>query len=199
MMQKAVRGETCGNSDLPERTRSTRKGLLFTRFCKHNRGSVAIEFALIALPFFLLIFAVVEITLSFTAEQVMSNVVDDISRQLRTGQLKTTDVSDATKLKARICPLLLMAATPCPDLEVDLQTYATFKTVPTTIPLKSDNDVDVSALKVNPGGAGTINQLRVFYRWPILTDLMKTRIASIQSQGKTLLFSTATWQNEPYL
>ncbi|NWN27536.1 pilus assembly protein, partial [Escherichia marmotae] len=59
--------------------------------------------------------------------------------------------------------------------------------------------VDVSTLKVNPGGAGTINQLRIFYRWPILTDLMKTRIASIKSQGKTLLFSTATWQNEPYL
>lgn len=199
MMQEAVRGEERGNSDLPESTRSTRKGSLFTRFRKDNRGSVAIEFALIALPFFLLIFAVVEITLSFTAEQVMSNAADDIARQLRTGQLKTTDVSDTSKLKALICPRLFMAATPCPDLEVDLQTYATFKTVPKTIPLKSDNDVDVSALKINPGGAGTINQMRIFYRWPILTDLMKTRIASIQSQGKTLLFSTVTWQNEPYL
>lgn len=199
MMQEAVRGEERGNSDLPERTRSTRKSPLFTRFRKDNRGSVAIEFALIALPFFLLIFAVVEVTLSFTAEQVMSNTVDDIARQLRTGQLRTTDVSDATKLKALICPRLLMAATPCPDLVVDLQTYATFKTVPTTVPLTSNNDVDVSTLKVNPGDAGTINQLRIFYRWPILTDLMKTRIASIKSQGKTLLFSTATWQNEPYL
>lgn len=199
MMKAAVRDEPRGNSDLPESRRPAGKGSLPARFCKHNRGSVAIEFVMIALPFFLLIFAVVEVTLSFTAEQVMSNAVDDISRQLRTGQLKTTDVSDATKLKARICPQLFMAATPCPDLEVDLQTYATFKTVPTTIPLKSDNDVDVSALKVNPGGAGTINQLRIFYRWPILTDLMKTRIASIQSQGKTLLFSTVTWQNEPYL
>ncbi|MBP0685458.1 pilus assembly protein, partial [Mycobacterium tuberculosis] len=86
-MQEAVRGEERGNSDLPERTRSTRKSPLFTRFRKDNRGSVAIEFALIALPFFLLIFAVVEVTLSFTAEQVMSNTVDDIARQLRTGQL----------------------------------------------------------------------------------------------------------------
>lgn len=198
-MQAAVGGETGVNSDLPESPRPARKSPLFKRFRTDNRGSVAIEFALIALPFFLLIFAVVEVTLSFTAEQVMSNTADDIARQLRTGQLKTTDVSDASKLKALVCPRLLMAATPCPDLEVDLQTYATFKTVPTTIPLKSDNDVDVSTLRVNPGGAGTINQLRLFYRWPILTDLMKTRIASIQNQGKTLLFSTVTWQNEPYL
>ncbi len=48
---------------------------------------MAIEFALIALPFFLLIFAIIEVSLSFTAQQVMSNAADDIARQLRTGEI----------------------------------------------------------------------------------------------------------------
>lgn len=175
-----------------------RRPSMFARFCRNNRGTVAIEFALIALPFFLLIFAIIEISLSFTAEQVMSNTVDDLSRKLRTGQLKASDVS-GSKLATLICGQLLMPAAGCPDLVVDLQTYATFKAVPKTIPIKADNDVDASGFKNAPGGAGTINQLRVFYRWPILTDLMKPRIESIKGKGKTLLFSTATWQNEPYL
>ena len=92
-----------------------------------------------------------------------------------------------------------MPAAGCPDLFVDLQTYTTFANVPRTLPLTTAGDVDVSQLRVTPGGASTINQLRIFYRWPILTDLMKHRIESVDGQGKMMLFSTATWRNEPYL
>jgi Flp pilus assembly protein TadG len=168
------------------------------RFRANKRGTVAIEFALIALPFFLMMFAIIEVSLSFAAQEVMANATDDVSRQLRTGQLKATDVS-GTKLKTLICGKLLMPASGCPDLVVDLQTYTAFNKVPLTVPLTSAGDVDSTGFKNAPGGASTINQLRVFYRWPIFTDLMKTRIESIKGQGKTLLFSTATWRNEPYL
>jgi Flp pilus assembly protein TadG len=198
MMRGAVRVDANEDPGLPGPACAVRKPPLFARFCRNNRGTVAIEFALIALPFFLLIFAIIEVSLSFTAQQVMSNAVDDVSRQLRTGQLKPSDVA-GTKLKTLICNQLFMAAANCPDLVVDLQTYATFKTVPKSIPLKANNDVDTAGFKNSPGGAGTINQLRAFYRWPILTDLMKPRIETVKDQGKTLLFSTATWQNEPYL
>ncbi|WP_371823917.1 TadE/TadG family type IV pilus assembly protein [Phyllobacterium sp. 628] len=146
-----------------------------------------------------MIFAIIEVSLSFTAQQAMSNAVDDLARQLRTGQKKVVDVDNAVKLKKLLCGQLFMAAAPCPDLEVDLQTYATFKAVPKTFPVNANNDVDVAQLQVKPGAAGTINQMRIFYRWPILTDPMKSRIATIKDQGKTLLFSTVTWRNEPYL
>ncbi|MBA8877294.1 TadE/TadG family type IV pilus assembly protein [Phyllobacterium myrsinacearum] len=198
MPRGAVRVEAHEDSGLSRPARAVRKPTILSRFRKSNRGTVAIEFALIALPFFLLIFGVIEVSLSFTAEQVMSNAVDDISRQLRTGQLKPGDVS-GSKLKTLVCDQLFMAEASCPDLVVDLQTYPTFKAVPTTIPLTSDRDVDTTGFKNSPGGAGTINQLRAFYRWPILTDVMKARIESTKGQGKTLLFSTTTWQNEPYL
>lgn len=41
---------------------------LLRRFRKNRRGTVAIEFALIALPLFLLIFAIIEVGLSFMAQ-----------------------------------------------------------------------------------------------------------------------------------
>jgi len=169
---------------------------LAARFFANRRGTVAIEFALIALPFFLLVFAIIEVSLSFTAQQVMANTTDDIARQLRTGEIKTLTLA---QLKAMVCSRLLMPAPNCPDLFVDLHTYATFAAVPTTIPLTSTGDVNSTGFTSDPGGAGTINQLRVFYRWPIFTNLMKPRIESIDGAGKTLLFSSATWKNEPYL
>ena len=166
------------------------------RFLANKRGAVAIEFALIALPFFVLVFAIIEVSLSFTAQQVMANTTDDIARQLRTGQIKTLTLP---QLREEICKRLLMHAAGCPDMEVDLRSYANFAAVPKTIPLKNDGDVDPTGFTSAPGGTGTINQLRVFYRWPIFTNLMKPRIESIDGVGKTLLFSTATWKNEPYL
>ncbi len=172
---------------------------LALRFCANRRGTVAIEFALIALPFFLLVFAIIEVSLSFTAQQVMSNAADDIARKLRTGEISVATISAPEELKREVCDKLFMPTTGCPDLFVDLRTYATFADVPKTLPITASGDVDSTALKVTPGGASTINQLRIFYRWPIFTDLMKHRIESIDGQGKTMLFSTATWRNEPYL
>ncbi|ATU93894.1 hypothetical protein BLM14_15490 [Phyllobacterium zundukense] len=169
------------------------------RFCANRRGTVAIEFALIALPFFLLIFAIIEVSLSFTAQQVMSNAADDIARRLRTGEITAAAIKADGALKNEICPKLFMHATGCPDLFVDLQTYTSFAAVPLTLPLNSAGDVDTTKLTIAPGGASTINQLRIFYRWPVLTDLMKHRIETVEGQGKTMLFSTATWRNEPYL
>ncbi|WP_417020882.1 TadE/TadG family type IV pilus assembly protein [Candidatus Phyllobacterium onerii] len=182
-------------AEATDRQRSTRRSTA-ARFFANKRGTVAIEFAMIALPFFLLIFAMIEVSLSFTAQQVMANATDDIARQLRTGEIKTLTLA---QLKQMVCSRLLMPAANCPDLVVDLRTYTTFALVPKTIPLKTGGDVNSTGFTSAPGGASTINQLRVFYRWPIFTDLMKPRIATIDGTGKILLFSSATWRNEPYL
>ena len=171
---------------------------LLARFRNNSRGTVAIEFAMIALPFFLLVFAIIEVGLSFMAQQVMANATDEIARRLRTGELRAANVS-GNQLHDRICARLFLPEAGCPNLVVDLQTYASFTNVPVTIPLTASGDVNANGFKNSVGGASTINQLRVFYRWPILTNLMRNRIDSINGTGRTLLFSTATWKNEPFI
>lgn len=170
---------------------------LIRRFARARRGSVAVEFALLALPFSLLVFAILETSVSYIAQQTMSNVTDDIARELRTGQLQASDVT-GNKLRQMICNRLqIVVAQGCPDLYVDLENYASFDDVPTKIPFSSNGDINTSGFKVDPGGAQSINQLRVFYKWPIMTDVMREKLSSLPN-GKTLLFSTVTWQNEPY-
>ena len=41
------------------------------------------------------------------------------------------------------------------------------------------------------------NMLRVFYKWPVMTDFMR-KVMSNLKDGKTLHFATVTWQNEPF-
>lgn len=167
---------------------------LLRHFIKDERGSAAIEFAMLALPFSALVFAILESGLSFTAHQVMANSVEDLARDLRTGTLKKADATPAA-VRARICgDMKVLVSASCPGLYIDLKTYTTFGAVPTTIPYAS-GDLNISGFSITPGDPNTINQLRVFYKWPIYTNYIAKKLADLPN-GKTLLYSTLTWRNE---
>jgi Flp pilus assembly pilin Flp len=164
---------------------------------RDRSGATAIEFGILALPFFLLVVAVLETTISFTAEQVMSNTTDNLSRQIRTGQIVPAS-TDEVAFRTLICDELeIMVPADCPGLHFDLQSYPTFADVPKSIPFASPGVLDTSGFRYEPGGAGTINNLRIIYKWPVYTDMMKARIAGLKD-GRVLLYTTTTWQNEQY-
>ncbi|MBZ9796701.1 TadE/TadG family type IV pilus assembly protein [Mesorhizobium sp. ES1-4] len=178
-----------------ERGRSVR------RFVRDRRGSTALEFALLAMPFALLVFAILESCISFASQEVMANITDDVARRLRTGQLRAADIA-GNSLKNMICDKLeIIVSQDCPNqLSVDLRQYTTFADAALAgfriqsgnIQLtKSGADVPFT---VTAGAAESKNMLRVFYKWPIMTDLM----AQSMGGNKTLHFASVTWQNEPF-
>ena len=96
-------------------------------------------------------------------------------------------------------------ATPA-KLYLDVQSYANFAAIPKTIPRVSTDpyaDLDTSKFAYSPGGPGSINMLRAYYRWEIMTDLVRPYLTTIRPAGggmpkDFLIVSTATFQNEKY-
>lgn len=188
------------------------------RLLKSSEGATAIEFAILAIPFMMIVFATFETFIAFTGEQLVSNAVDTMSRRVRTGQItfglgRTTDMTQ-TQFRQEFCKQISVMitcsgsepATPS-KLFIDLQQVTNFADIPTNVPLVATNggksrDLDVSKLKFTPGGAGKINMFRAYYRWPITTDLVRPYISNIQSEGSTkgdfLIVSTSAFQNENY-
>src|SRR5512142_972452 len=107
--------------------RVARRPRALARFFRDRRGSTALEFSILALPFALLVFAILESCISFAGQEVMANITDDVARQLRTGQLRPADVA-GNKLTTLICgKLQIIVSTDCPQqLLVDLREYPTF-------------------------------------------------------------------------
>ncbi|MBX5047745.1 TadE/TadG family type IV pilus assembly protein [Rhizobium lentis] len=180
-------------------------------------GAAAIEFALLAIPYFIVIFAILETFIAFAAEELVSNAVDTMSRRMRTGQItynlgRTTDMSQ-TQFRQAFCNEISIliscstseVATPS-KLYLDVQTFSSFSAIPTTIPKVSTDryaDINTAAFKYAPGGAGTINMLRAYYRWEIITDLVRPYITTIRpSDGSMptqyLIIATSAFQNEQY-
>ncbi len=166
-------------------------------FREDSRGAVAIEFVALAIPFALLVFAILESSISFAAQQVLANATDDVARQLRTGQIKAVDITKE-KLKTMICNQLEIITSNCKDgLEVDLRRFDTFQQAAALRIQIKNGDIDTTGFGVSPGPSMSKNTLRVFYRWPVMTDFMRKSMSNLKD-GKTLHFATATWQNEPF-
>jgi Flp pilus assembly protein TadG len=160
-----------------------------------------LEFAILAIPFALLVFAILESCISFAGQEVMANITDDIARQLRTGQLRAADVA-GNNLRDKICAKLeIIVSQDCPNqLLVDLRQYTTFADAALAgFKIQGDkiiltNGAAEQSFTVAPGPAESRNMLRVFYKWPIMTDLL----AQSMGGNKTLHFASVTWQNEPF-
>ena len=169
----------------------------FSRFRRNRSGSVAVEFSLLAIPFCLLVFAILESCISFASQQVLANATDDVARLLRTGQLKKADATDA-KIRSLICGKLeIMVASGCPGLEFDLRKVETFAEAAQKAKIEISGGKIVGTGTVTPGLSMSKNILRTFYRWPVMTDFMRKSMSNMDDQT-TLHFASVTWQNEPF-
>ena len=115
--------------------------------------------------------------------------------------LKATDL-DETTLRNLICgKLSIMVGNNCQSadyLAFDLESYDTFAEAAQVRTNKTaGGDLDTTGFGVHPGGPLTKNMLRVYYKWPVMTDIM-ARTMSDLPDGRKLLFATVTWQNEPF-
>ncbi|GES52726.1 pilus assembly protein TadG [Rhizobium sp. NBRC 114257] len=193
------------------RTRQRARGSL-REFVRSRDGTAAIEFALLAIPYFLIVFAIIETFVAFTAEQVVSNAVDTLSRQIRTGQITAANTT-SQQFRQAFCNEIAVLIT-CSSTEVqtpanlylDVESYSSFASMPTTIPRKSStdpySDLSTTGFTFTPGGAKSLNMVRAYYRWQIITDLLRPYLTNVHptdgSASVYLIVATAAFQNENY-
>lgn len=189
---------------------------LFAGFRRARDGTAAIEFGLLAFPFFVLVFATIEAFIAFAGEQLLENAVDSMSRKIRTGQItfgmgRATDLTE-TQFRTKFCNeinlMIKCAATEDPKnkkLYLDVREFASFAAIPKYIPRVNSalfSDLDPKDFAYNPGGPGTINIVRAYYRWEVITDLVRPFITNIRKEGEMprdyLMVATAAFRNENY-
>ena len=192
--------------------------LIFNRIRRHSKriasakeGATAIEFALLAIPFFMVIFAILETFFALIAEQVIQSATDNVARQLQTGQI--TQTITETEFRKLLCAEASVIIRCSSDeinspsrLYIDLKSYSKFSDIDKTIPTfehSTGRDLDLSKLEFSPGGSGSINMLRVYYRWPVTTDLIRPYLTNIKKEGSNipsdfLIVATEAFVSEAY-
>lgn len=164
-------------------------------FDRRKDGTAAIEFSLVAIPFFGLSFALLETMLVFYASTTMENGINQTARLIRTGQVQAANMTE-TEFRDAFC-LEMTAVVDCAEnLIVDVRSFDDFGGVVPEDPLDSSGDF-VLVPKFEPGSAGDVVLVRVFYQWDVLTPIVGKTLTNM-SGDKRLITSAAVFRNEPF-
>jgi Flp pilus assembly protein TadG len=166
---------------------------LARRFVRDKKGASAVEFGLVVLPFFLLLFMIVETAIVFFAGQTLETAVSDSARLILTGQAQTAKF-DASAFKSAVCGKVYGLFDCNSSMYVDVKTYANFSSI------NSNVQFDGSGKPVttySPGNPGDIVVVRLIYQWPIIVPFVQKYLGTNGGSSR-LLVATAAFRNEPY-
>ncbi len=163
------------------------------RLKNEEDGATAVEFGMLAMPFFMLLLAIIESSISFFAGQVLESAVDDVSRKIRTGQLDQT-MTEQT-LRNEICAASAVLFT-CEDINIDMQVVATYEDLGDR-PKPVDGVVDPDDFNFESAGPRQIVMVTVVTEWPIYTNILQKYLSNLDS-GKALMTAVAVFRTEPY-
>ena len=104
---------------------------ILQRFNRSERGATAVEFGFIALPFFMLLWAIIETGLMFWTNQVLEESLSQASRALLTGESRTrygstTPTTNLAAFRDDVCARAPLKLIDCSKLYVDVQVYTDF-------------------------------------------------------------------------
>lgn len=154
-----------------------------------RRGSFSLEFALLAVPFFLLLMGIVELSLMLGAQQLLENAAFNTSRLGKTGYVASGQ--DQTQTVGAILNRELSSY----GMLIDVTRVITTQTAYTSFGSAGSGIGGTS-------GYGTEEQIVAFtitYPWKIFTPLLCAAMGSACSNEQTVnLISTIVVRNEPY-
>lgn len=165
------------------------------RFAHDREGAAAIEFAIVALPFFMLLFAVMEIGFMFYVNTMIDNATAEAARKIRTGEIQMAGAS-ADDFWDEVCDNVQIVAACDGRLFVDVRTFDSFAGTRQDDPV-TNGDFDPSGLQSDFGESGDIVLVRVYYVWDVFFPSLGTGLSNLNG-GKRLLSSTAAFRNEPF-
>jgi Flp pilus assembly protein TadG len=168
----------------------------FRQFRNDENGTAAIEFAYVALPFFTVLFAIIEMAMFFLADQTFENAAQDSSRLIMTGQAQMSKMT-SDQFKTSVCSRLV-ALFDCPSgISIDVRNYQSFADVKLDDPIGADGKLRTDFV-YQPGNQTDVVVVRVFYHWPLVIPALDANFASPKWGNERLMTATSIFRNEPF-
>ncbi|WP_332660185.1 TadE/TadG family type IV pilus assembly protein [Brevundimonas sp.] len=172
---------------------AARRGF-FARLLTARDGSAAVEFAMVALPFGMMLFAILELGLVFVTDSVLENAAIETGRLIRTGQASDQSMT-AAQFKTSLCGRMSIFAPDCAArASVDVRVIPQFAVTPPD-PM-AGGTFNTGSLTYSNGNPGDLVLVRVWYRQPLVTTFL-TQGLSRMNDGAAMLTATTAFRNEP--
>ncbi|WP_245651308.1 TadE family protein [Paramagnetospirillum marisnigri] len=153
-----------------------------------------VEFALVALPAFMLMLGMVEIGLMTLDRSVVEGATREAARRIRTGAAQVSGDAMGT-FRTTFCANLFNLYD-CDGFRFDVRTFPSFDAI--SLPTVQFDAAGMPSNTVfQPGGAGTVTTVRVIHRHNFGTPLVGSIMGGGASNSVPVT-ATAVFKTEPY-
>ena len=169
-------------------------------FRNDSDGATAIEFAIVAVPFFMFAFGIMGLGLHFFTSNALEHGVETVSRQVRTGQAQNGDMN-LQSFKDAVCAETAGYIN-CDDLNVHVQSGTTWADI-TPTPCLSGGSLAASAgsgtdlISDYSGGASQVVLITACYEWKLAQSLPYLMLGDL-GNGSALIQAASTFRTEPF-
>ncbi len=149
-------------------------------FARDERGVTAIEFGILAIPFFTIILATMQTAPVYFAAQALDSALEDATRLIRTGQAQNgSTYGSTTALRNYMCPFTFNLFGDCSQIKLDVTVITNFNSI-TSPPVETCNTDPTKGVigctlndppAYDAGAKQQIIQVRAYYRYPLVIVL----------------------------
>jgi Flp pilus assembly protein TadG len=166
--------------------------------CRKDDGVVAIEFALVAVPFFTLVLGIIEVGLFFTSGSVLQSASVDAARMIRTGQVQAAGDQAEEVFKNELC-FRIDYMLKCSKVQYEVIHIAgdSFASVEDYEP-QFTVDGDLVPQGFSTGSENDVVLVRSYYKWEFLTPFLGAMMTGDVDKGWLPQMSTVAIKSEPY-
>ena len=167
------------------------------RFNSDEKGVTAVEFAFVAGPFFLIISSIIEVSIFLFASQYLETSIDNVARDIRTGNLQAAVEQEQATLAANGDPAKsykelfqeqfceeIVALFDCSQILVQVTTANEFSGLQGLPTPEDDGTFDPAKFSTEDVAAGQIFKVHAIYEWPVFTNYVGRSLTS--SNGSSI-------------
>jgi Flp pilus assembly protein TadG len=172
------------------------------RHLRDDSGATAVEFAMVAPVFFLMVGVIMETGLMLFTEYALQTSVQEAARIVRTGQAQSAAMT-LTQFKTELCEI----AGTLIDCNGKVSVYMTsaassFQTLNTSMPsylnVGAKDDGSANPTSFSCGAPGTPVALIATYDWEFAIPYFMSFFGNIAGDKKRRMAGVAIFKNEPY-
>lgn len=164
---------------------------------RRAEGTAAIEFALIAPVFFMLLMAILETGMVYFANSALENGLEIAARMIRTGQVQSGNMTQA-QFRQIVCDnVISFMSCDASHLYIDVRAFNGFGGSSFPAALDANGNLNPNLNQFQVGTSCQVVLVRAFYAWELFTPVFAYYYANMGNDNR-LLTSSVAFRNEPY-
>jgi len=170
-----------------------RIGAVLGRLRRDKRGATAIEFGMVATPFLMLVFGIIQVGLLFFATFTIENATEQAARLIRTGQSQGMTAASFAKC---VCSFSASFVDCTNKLRINVQSFPTFAGITPPSGLTAAQTLN-NTQNFTAGNGGDVVLVTTFYEWDLAGKLPFLKMTNMAGNN-FLIQAATTFRNEPY-